>query len=155
MPSNGVEKTTELFEAGVSDDGVFGRGFDVAVGLVMSVVGNDPANADFRISTAMSRLRSSMSGRVPIRPYAPATWPAPGSDPARLSNPDGLKPANGPDWAWLAVIDNMSTAPTPAALIACPNNLESDGFILSFPIQIDDLAKIVAPHRKFSVAAMC
>ena len=26
-------------------------------------------------------------------------------------------------------------APTPAALIACPNDLEADGFILSFPIQ--------------------
>ena len=66
-----------------------------------------------------------------------------------------LKPANGLDWAWPADTENNSAAPTPAALMACPNNLESNGFISSFPIQIDVLAKIVAPHRKFSVAAMC
>jgi hypothetical protein len=89
---------------------------------------------------ARHRIRS-------LDPSDSETFPLPDHAP--------LKPANGLDWAWPADTENNSAAPTPAALMACPNKLEADGFILSFPIQIDDLEKIVAPHREFSVAAIC
>src|SRR5712671_956406 len=63
-----------------------------------------------------------------VVPSESATVPLPDHDP--------LKPVNGPDWAWLTDTDNMSAAPTPAALIACPNNLEPNNFISNFPIQM-------------------
>src|SRR6266516_4181391 len=53
-----------------------------------------------------------------------------------LTDHDPLKPANGPDWEWLTDTDSMSAPPTPAALIACPNNLEPNNFISNFPIQM-------------------
>src|SRR6185312_5586351 len=52
-----------------------------------------------------------------------------------------LNPANGLDWAWPADTENNNAAPTPAALIACPNNLESDGFILIFSNSLTFLQK--------------
>ena len=61
-------------------------------------------------------------------PSESATVPLPDHDP--------LKPANGPDWAWLTDTDNMSAAPTPAAVIACPNKPEPNNFISNFPIQM-------------------
>src|SRR5882762_5910691 len=61
-------------------------------------------------------------------PLESATVPLPDHDP--------LKPVNGPDWAWLTDTDNMSAALPPAALIACPNNLEPNNFISNFPIQM-------------------
>jgi hypothetical protein len=61
-----------------------------------------------------------------VVPSESATVPLPDHDP--------LKPVNGPDWAWITDTDNMSAAPTPAALIACPNNLEPNSFISNFPI---------------------
>src|SRR6266404_5615682 len=68
-----------------------------------------------------------------VVPSESATVPLPDHDP--------LKPVNGPDWAWLTDTDNMSAAPTPAALIACPNNLEPNNFISNFPIQMTFLYK--------------
>src|SRR5258708_8224592 len=62
-----------------------------------------------------------------VFPSESATVPLPDHDP--------LKPANGPDWEWLTDTDSMSAPPTPAALIACPNNLEPNNFISNFPIQ--------------------
>jgi hypothetical protein len=67
-----------------------------------------------------------------------ATVPLPDHDP--------LKPVNGPDWAWLTDTDNMSAAPTPAALIARPNNLELNNFISNFPIQMTFLCKPGSPR---------
>src|SRR6266576_4737750 len=69
----------------------------------------------------MHRMRS-------VVPSESATVPLPDHDP--------LKPVNGPDWAWLTDTDSMSAPPTPAALIACPNNLEPNNFISNFPIQM-------------------
>src|SRR6267142_2821566 len=66
-------------------------------------------------------------------PSESATVPLPDHDP--------LKPANGPDWAWLTDTDNMSAAPTPAAVIACPNKPEPNNFISNFPIQMTFLYK--------------
>src|SRR6267143_1871277 len=61
-------------------------------------------------------------------PSESATVPLPDHDP--------LKPANGPDWARLSDTDNMSAAPTPVAVIACPNKPEPNNFISNFPIQM-------------------
>src|SRR5258706_7888126 len=72
-----------------------------------------------------------------VVPSESATVPLPDHDP--------LKPVNGPDWAWLTDTDNMSAAPTPAALIACPNNLEPNNFISNFPIQMTFLCKPGSP----------
>src|SRR5882762_8401316 len=66
-------------------------------------------------------------------PSESATVPLPDHDP--------LKPANGPDWAWLTDTDNMSAAPTPAAVIACPNKPEPNNFISNCPIQMTFLYK--------------
>src|SRR5882672_9830879 len=66
-------------------------------------------------------------------PSESATVPLPDHDP--------LKPANGPDWAWLTDTDNMSAAPIPAAVIACPNKPEPNNFISNFPIQMTFLYK--------------
>ena len=63
-----------------------------------------------------------------------------------LPDHDPLKPVNGPDWAWLTDTDNMSAAPTPAALIARPNNLEPNNFISNFPIQMTFLCKPGVPQ---------
>src|SRR5258708_30182292 len=76
-----------------------------------------------------------------VVPSESATVPLPDHDP--------LKPVNGPDWAWLTDTDNMSAAPTPAALIACPNNLEPNNFISNFPIQMTFLYKPGFPRGDF------
>src|SRR5450756_637440 len=73
-----------------------------------------------------------------VVPSESATVPLPDHDP--------LKPVNGPDWAWFTDTDNMSAAPTPAALIACPNNLEPNSFISNFPIQMTFLYKAGIPQ---------
>src|SRR5258707_15701477 len=64
-----------------------------------------------------------------------------------LPDHDSLKPVKGPDWAWLTDTDNMSAALTPAALIACPNNLEPNNFISNFPIQMTFLCKPGFPRK--------
>src|SRR5258707_15840295 len=74
-----------------------------------------------------------------VVPSESATVPLPDHDP--------LKPVNGPDWAWLTDTDNTSAAPTPAALIACPNNLEPNNFISNFPIQMTFLCKPGFPRQ--------
>jgi hypothetical protein len=61
---------------------------------------------------------------------------------------------NGPDWALLAVTDSMSTAPTPAALIACPNKLEPNSFIRVFP-QIDVLTRDTFRRIEDLVSPQC
>src|SRR6476646_3038779 len=63
------------------------------------------------------------------------------------------KPANGPDWAFTADTDSMSAAPTPATLIACPNQFEPNSFISRFPSKLPSRIKHVWPHRGFSAAA--
>ena len=95
------------------------------------------------VAGATESLLQTQSGAVDIVaglasdalgvPSESATVPLPDHDP--------LKPVNGPDWAWLTDTDNMSAAPTPAALIACPNNLEPNNFISNFPIQMTFLCK--------------
>ncbi|MBR1280261.1 hypothetical protein [Bradyrhizobium sp. AUGA SZCCT0283] len=40
----------------------------------------------------------------------------------------------------------MSAAPTPAALIACPNNLEPNNFISNFPIQMTSYISRESPN---------
>src|SRR5690348_8021716 len=76
----------------------------------------------------MCSVEPSESETVPVPDHAPS------------------KPANGPeDWAWPADTDNISAAPMPAALIACPNRLEPNSFIVSFPIQKDVLKR---PSRR-------
>ena len=63
-----------------------------------------------------------------VVPSDSATVPAPVQFPS--------KPAKGPPaWAWLALTDNMSAAPTPAAMSAWPNKLEPNSFIVNFPIK--------------------
>src|ERR1700733_8625405 len=64
-----------------------------------------------------------------VVPSESETVPVPDHDPS--------KPAKGPDCAWLADIDNISAAPTAAALMACPNKPETESFISNFPVQID------------------
>src|SRR5260370_41978370 len=59
----------------------------------------------------------------------------------------GRPPAPRLDWAWLTDTDNMGAAPTPAALIACPNNLEPNNFISNFPIQMTFLCKPGFPRQ--------
>src|ERR1017187_6633763 len=83
-----------------------------------------------------------------VVPSESATVPLPDQAP--------LKPANGPDWAWPADTDNnMNAAPTPAALIACPNKLEPNIFISSFPIQIDVLVKDTSRRIEDLVSPQC
>src|SRR5712675_3425306 len=53
-----------------------------------------------------------------------------------VAGPRSVKTGNGPDWAWLTDTDNVSAAPTPVAVIACPNKLEPNNFISNFPIQM-------------------
>jgi hypothetical protein len=70
----------------------------------------------------MCSLVPSDSETVPVPDHAPSN------------------PANGLlDCAWLAVIDNMSAAPTAADLTACPNKPETNNFIWCFPVKIDAL----------------
>src|ERR1019366_7385104 len=83
-----------------------------------------------------------------VVPSESATVPLPDQAP--------LKPANGPDWAWPADTDNiMSAAPTPAALIACPNKREPNIFISSFPIQVDVLLKDPSRRIEDLVSPQC
>ena len=63
------------------------------------------------------------------------------SETVPLPDHEPSKPANGLDWAWPADTDNNSAAPTPAALMACPNELESNSFISSFPFKLTFLNK--------------
>src|ERR1700730_5384998 len=65
-----------------------------------------------------------------VVPSESATVPLPDHAP--------LKPANGPDWAWPADTNTNHAPPTPAALTACRDKLETHNFITGFPIQIDD-----------------
>src|ERR1700738_1944255 len=80
-----------------------------------------------------------------VVPSESETVPLPAHDPS--------KPANGPDWAWLACTDNRSAAPTPAALIACPNRPNS--FISDFPIQMDVLMQDTSRHIEALVSPRC
>src|SRR5450759_691822 len=82
-----------------------------------------------------------------VVPSESATVPLPDHDPS--------KPVNGPDWAWLTDTDNMSAAPTPAALIACPNKLEPNSFISRFPIQIDVLIQDTSRRIEDLVSPQC
>jgi serine protease inhibitor ecotin len=53
-------------------------------------------------------------------------------------------------------IDNISAAPTVAALMACPNKPETSSFISIFPVQIDAL--IQGASRRIEdlvLTAMC
>ena len=59
-----------------------------------------------------------------------------GKGDCAVAGPRSVKTGKkGPDWAWLTDTDSMSAAPTPAALIACPNNLEPTNFISIVPIK--------------------
>src|ERR1017187_6354442 len=82
-----------------------------------------------------------------VVPSESATVPLPDHAP--------VKPVNGPDWAWLTDADNISAAPTPAALIACPNKLEPNSFISRFPIQIDVLLKDTSRRIEDLVSPQC
>src|ERR1019366_1808646 len=82
-----------------------------------------------------------------VVPSESATGPFPDHDP--------VKPVNGPDWAWLTDADNISAAPTPAALIACPNKLEPNSFISSFPIPIDVLIQDTSRRIEDLVSPQC
>src|SRR5882762_1934199 len=79
-----------------------------------------------------------------VDPSDSATVPLPDHDPSN--------PANGPDWAWLADTDNISAAPMPAALIACPKRLEPNRFILRFPVKNDVLNQDTSRRSKVLVS---
>src|SRR5882757_4525468 len=76
------------------------------------------------------------------------------SDSATVPLPDHVpsKPANGPDWAWLADSDSISAAPMPAALIARPKRLEPNRFILRFPVKNDVLNEDTSRRIKVLVS---
>src|SRR6266850_4249160 len=79
-----------------------------------------------------------------VVPSDSATVPLPDHDPS--------KPANGPDWAWLADSDNINAAPTPAAVIARPRILEPNSFILRFPVKNDVLNQDTSRRIKVLVS---
>src|SRR5882672_185432 len=79
-----------------------------------------------------------------VVPSDSATVPLPDQDPS--------KPANGPDWAWLADTDNINAAPTPAAAIARPKTLEPNSFILRFPVKNDVLDQDTSRRIKVLVS---
>src|ERR1700710_2331916 len=76
------------------------------------------------------------------------------SDSATVPLPDHVpsKPANGPDWAWLADTESISAAPMPAALIARPKRLEPNRFILRFPVKNDVLGQDTSRRIKVLVS---
>src|SRR5882757_1933453 len=76
------------------------------------------------------------------------------SDSATVPLPDHVpsKPANGPDWAWLADTESISAAPMLAALIARPKRLEPNRFILRFPIKNDVLDQDTSRRIKVLVS---
>src|ERR1700710_3137433 len=76
------------------------------------------------------------------------------SDSATVPLPDHVpsKPANGPDWAWLADTESISAAPMPAALIARPKRLEPNRFILRFPVKNDVLSQDTSRRIKVLVS---
>ena len=110
--------------------------FAPVAGNAVTLARNVGTQVEFvAVAGATESLLQTQSGAVDIvgglasdAPSESATVPLPDHDP--------LKPANGPDWEWLTDTDSMSAPPTPAALIACPNNLEPNNFISNFPIQM-------------------
>src|SRR4051794_21045171 len=95
------------------------------------------------VAGATESLLQTQSGAVDIVARLASDALGFSAESATVPLPDHhpLKPANGPDWEWLTDTDNVSAAPTPAALVACPNNLEPNNFISNFPNQMTFLYK--------------